>query len=269
MNRQYIAAAQTDIGLTKNINQDSLTVKIANINGEQIVLAVICDGMGGLSQGEVASAHVVLAFDVWFNTECAKLLSDNFTPQKLEESWNNIIYSCNEEIVEYGKKLSTNVGTTLTIMLIYRGNYYISHVGDCRVYELAPHGVCRQLTKDQTYIAREVRLGHMTWQQAMTDKRRNVLLQCIGVNHTVNPEFICGKLEKDAFYMLCSDGFRHEITKEEIYQYCFINLNEASYSERLKMQKNMNQQLAYLIELNKHRNEKDNISVILIGMCVK
>lgn len=267
MNRQYIAAAQTDIGLVKNINQDSLTVKVANINGEQIVLAVLCDGMGGLSQGEVASAHVVLAFELWFNKECAKLISENFTPQELEKSWNNIIYRCNDEIVEYGKKLSTNVGTTLTIMFIYHGNYYISHVGDCRVYELAPQGVCRQLTHDQTFIAREVKLGHITPQQARTDKRRNVLLQCIGVNHSVSPDFICGKLAKDAFYLLCSDGFRHEITKDEIYQCCFINLHAASCQEQLKMRKVMNQQIAYLIELNKNRNERDNISAILIGVC--
>ena len=61
-----MAAAQTDIGLVKQVNQDSLTVKVADTKLGEVSFAVICDGMGGLAKGELASAILVRAFEKWF-----------------------------------------------------------------------------------------------------------------------------------------------------------------------------------------------------------
>ena len=70
---------------------------------------------------------------------------------------------CNERVRDYGRGRMT-MGTTLTALLLLEGRYYISHVGDCRVYVMG-NGM-EQLTVDQTYVAREVALGHMTPEQA-------------------------------------------------------------------------------------------------------
>ena len=113
----------------------------------------------------------------------------------------------------------------------------------------------RQLTTDQTFIAREISRGTMTLEQAKTDKRRKLLLQCVGASEVVDPQVLCGKVEKGA-YMLCSDGFRHEITEEEMYQ----SLNPINLMNKQAMHNNT----IYLIEQVKSRKEKDNISVILI-----
>lgn len=56
--------------------------------------------------------------------------------------------------------------------------------------------------------------------------------------------------------MLCSDGFRHEITEEEIYKY----LNPGVMTDENRMKRNMDA----LIDLNKQRQERDNISVVTI-----
>ena len=61
----FIVSASTDIGTVKESNQDSLQVKVLTVNGEKLVFAVLCDGMGGLAKGELASASVVKAFDRW------------------------------------------------------------------------------------------------------------------------------------------------------------------------------------------------------------
>ena len=58
----FIVAATTDIGLTKSTNQDSYNVRVFSTKQGKIVLAILCDGMGGLSKGEVASASLVNAF---------------------------------------------------------------------------------------------------------------------------------------------------------------------------------------------------------------
>lgn len=62
MEKHFIIAAKTDVGNCKQVNQDSFTAKVAKTAIGEIAFAVICDGMGGLEQGEVASkigrAHV-------------------------------------------------------------------------------------------------------------------------------------------------------------------------------------------------------------------
>lgn len=60
---KFIISATTDIGLTKNTNQDSFSVRQFRSNYGNVVLAVLCDGMGGLAKGEVASATLIRAFE--------------------------------------------------------------------------------------------------------------------------------------------------------------------------------------------------------------
>ena len=65
-----------------------------------------------------------------------------------------------------------------------------------------------------------------------------------------------GKTETDAVYMLCSDGFRHVISMQELYEH--LNPKVLISKEVMKRQSEL------LIELNKSRMEQDNITVSLI-----
>ena len=71
---RYTVVAETDIGIRKNINQDSVLVKHAETELGEILLAVVCDGMGGLDKGELASATVIRSFATWFEQELPKEL---------------------------------------------------------------------------------------------------------------------------------------------------------------------------------------------------
>ena len=66
---KFLVTASTDVGILKETNQDSCLVKHISTKIGEILLAVVCDGMGGLSKGELASATVVRAFSHWFNEE--------------------------------------------------------------------------------------------------------------------------------------------------------------------------------------------------------
>ena len=55
----YITGVVNDIGIEKETNQDSVLLKTGNYGNYNIAFSVVCDGMGGLSEGELASAHVV------------------------------------------------------------------------------------------------------------------------------------------------------------------------------------------------------------------
>lgn len=58
-------------------------------------------------------------------------------------------------------------------------------------------------------------------------------------------------------FMLCSDGFRHVITDEEMYE----RLNPFVLNNEQQMKDNA----VYLTELDKYRREQDNITVVLVS----
>ncbi len=264
MELHYTVAAQTDVGTTKSVNQDSLTVKVANTPNGEAALLVLCDGMGGLEQGEVASTVVMRAFEQWFLRDFSAIAVSGLDAQMLEKIWTDILHDCNARIYDYSREHKTSMGTTLTALLLFGGAYYISHIGDCRAYRLGTD--ISQLTSDHTYTAREVALGHMTPEQASNDLRRNVLIQCIGMGKPISPEFVSGEIEVGDSFVLCSDGFRHELTDEEIYEYCWNEPNQLEWSVRRRQENSraMNGLLRELIEMDKQRGEKDNISVAFV-----
>lgn len=250
----YIVAATTDIGLTKKTNQDSYKVRVFTTDMGKVVLAVLCDGMGGLAKGEVASASLINAFSEWSETRLPLLCAAGITDSDIRNDWVNIAVDYNRKIKTYAASYGINMGTTVTAMLLTETRYYIMNVGDTRAYEIS-NGV-NVLTRDQTVVAREVELGKLTPEEAERDPRRSVLLQCVGASDEVYPDMFFGDIKKDAVYMLCSDGFRHEITTDEIYAY----LNPAVMTEVNGMKKNMES----LISLNKYRQERDNITVVSV-----
>lgn len=250
----FIISATTDIGITKATNQDSLSVKLINTPQGKMVFAILCDGMGGLQKGEVASASVIRAFDQWVRQELPGLSQGPIEDYVIRAQWERIIQEQNTLIKAYGARQGIRLGTTVVAMLLTSDRFFILNVGDSRAYELA-EGI-RQLTQDQTLVAREVALGNITPEQARVDSRRNVLLQCVGASDNVFPEMFFGAVKKDAVYLLCSDGFRHEISSEEIFELLQPNV--------LLDSNTMDLHARTLVERNKQRNERDNISVVLV-----
>jgi PPM family protein phosphatase len=248
----YLVTADTDIGIQKSTNQDSTCIKHARTSLGEIVMAVICDGMGGLAKGELASATVVRTFSDWFHKELPfELAAPDL--QVIGGKWEMMLKDLNHRILEYGRANGCSLGTTFTGILMVQDQYVVVHVGDSRVYYLGSD-LC-QLTEDQTVVEREVRSGRMTEEQAKKDSRRNVLLQCVGASKTIEPQLVFGEVQ-EGVYLLCTDGFRHEITPKEI---C-----GSLKPSRLKNQNEMHRSTQALIRLSKKRNEKDNISAIVI-----
>ena len=250
----FIISANTDIGITKDTNQDSLTSMVINTPQGRMAFCVLCDGMGGLEKGEVASASVITAFRDWAINDLPLLCSQPLEDAVIRSQWEAIIDRQNNAIKAYGARQGVRLGTTAVVMLLTQTRYYILNVGDSRAYELTT-GI-RQITSDQTFVAREVALGRMTPEEALVDSRRNVLLQCVGASDVVYPEMFFGDVQCNAVYLLCSDGFRHEISAEEIYE----KLQPGVLFDEYTMQRHTTS----LIELNKQRRERDNISASLV-----
>ncbi len=258
----FLSVAHSDIGIKKNINQDSVLIKEASTAHGDVLLTVICDGMGGLAKGEVASTALVKAFSSWFEEELPwliygeeKIEQDEFAA--LKRSWNQLIDKKNVDIKEYAEGFHATCGTTLVAMLLFNGRYLISNIGDSRVYQISDDKM-QLLTKDQTYVQREMDEGRMKPEEAKDHPQRNVLLQCVGATDLIIPDFFEGTYQQGEVFMLCSDGFRHQVSEEEFFK--------MMAPEKLPDEKAMKDATIYFTELNKQRKERDNISVILIKM---
>lgn len=250
----FIVAADTDIGIVKETNQDSYCCKILNSPIGKMAFSVLCDGMGGLKKGEIASASVVNAFKKWALQRLPLLCQNDIDDKNIADEWVELIKSLNEKLKIYGNECGIRLGTTVTAILLTEKNYYIVNVGDTRAYKIADK--LEVLTKDHTVVAREIALGNLSEEQAKVDSRRSVLLQCVGASDEVYPDLFYGEIQRDAIYMLCTDGFRHEISPKEIYDY----LNPTVMIEDKAMKNNIRS----LIEINKERKERDNITAVAI-----
>lgn len=251
---EFLTATHTDVGIKKKTNQDSILVHQAQTDYGAILLAVVCDGMGGLSKGEVASAEMIREFSRWFQEELPELLYSGMRPEALRVSWENLVVSVNHRIADYADRLSVTMGTTCVAFLAIEDIYYIMNIGDSRVYMLSDN--IYQLTKDQTYVQREIDAHRMTPMEAEASPQRSVLLQCIGASEVVQPDFFTGSIEANQCYLLCSDGFRHVVGSTEIFRLCAPS--SADHPAAMKAG------LEQLTELNKNRMETDNISAVLI-----
>lgn len=252
----YKVALHTDVGIQKETNQDSCSIKIAATNNGNILLALMCDGMGGLSKGEVASASLIRVFSEWFSKELPFHLAQKNPIDNIRQRWNRIIKEQNQTIAAYGKSLHLQLGSTITAFIVLEdGKYLIAHVGDSRAYKITDDSI-ESLTEDQTVVARDVKQGRITAEEAELDPRRNVLLQCVGASRIVEPVFYYGRVGANECYMLCSDGFRHMVSTQEI---------QVAFSPSNNLDENtMEKNIVNLIELNKIRNENDNITALLI-----
>lgn len=190
----FYTASHTDVGIKKDKNQDSYCILQAETPKGTVLLAMVCDGMGGLDKGEVASASIITAFKAWFCEKLPYTLSSDTYYDDVKYEWDRIIKTQNQEIAAYGRAHCIQLGSTVTAMIVFEdGKYLIGHVGDSRAYKISNSEISI-LTKDQTIVANEVRLGKLTPEEAARDPRRNVLLQCVGASRIVEPEYVWAAL---------------------------------------------------------------------------
>jgi serine/threonine protein phosphatase PrpC len=260
---KYSTDAYTDIGVKKKVNQDALLVKKAQMgSGKTICFSCVCDGMGGLSCGEIASSAFVHRMDEWFKIELPQLFSRNDYTEQLdnqmdnkniyfrliERSWNNIVQEMNGRLQDYGNKQGIRLGTTVVALIIIENEYLAMNVGDSRVYRINGNNI-DVITHDQSYVQQQIDLGRMTPEEARVSDKKSMLLQCIGASEVVVPEFYSGRCNAKDNYMLCSDGLWRRLEPEDM--------------TKLVTKK---KGLAKMTELVKERGETDNISGLLVSV---
>ena len=119
---RYLIAAHTDVGIKKKTNQDSYMIKEAQTKMGRIFFGVLCDGMGGLSNGELASATVIRAMEQWFETDFPQLLVHTTDAEevleKVKNDWHVIANELNVQLARYVEGTGNRLATTIVTLLL-------------------------------------------------------------------------------------------------------------------------------------------------------
>lgn len=253
---EFHISASTDAGTRRSVNQDSLFVRRLTTPSGPAVMAVLCDGMGGRTHGELASSEVVSAFSDWMYRALPGLSAQEFCPERLAQEWTALLEEENRLLCAHGRESGSAIGTTFVALLLMQERFFLANIGDSRAYRLGPDGAA-QLSRDHTVVAQEVACGNLTPEQARTAPRRNVLTRCLGSERGAQPEMAFGLVEPDTAFVLCSDGFYHCVGEEQLVERLCRGQKEDGFQS-------MAQRERELIEYDKQHGETDNISVITI-----
>lgn len=248
----YTMSAATNVGSARPTNQDGVIVQYAVKESHTFLLAAVCDGMGGLEDGEVASATVTLALKQWFDRKCAEESVRDI--HSLMNDLADTLGTLNEHLKEYEVQRRTLIVTTLSCLLALDDACGIFHIGDSRIYRIDT-ALC-QLTTDHTVVARAVAEGTMTMEEAAVSADRSKLTQCFGASKRYEPEIFFDSVKPNTTFLICSDGFRHRLTEQELQ----MRFSPSALQGEQRMQFLCDQAIQDVMR----RGEKDNISVVLV-----
>lgn len=242
-------------GSVRKTNQDACCLMVAQSRFGEIVMVVVCDGVGGLCQGELASTMAVDGCEHWFAEELPLLterMRNEFDPMIVRQSWDDLLVDLNKAIWEYGARQNVLMGTTFTGLLLCGTTYVVGHVGDCRAYVV--HGdEIRQITEDQTLLARMRAEGVVEDGKLSQAHLQNVILQAVGTERVLKPAFYVGSGLHEDIYVLCSDG-AYKLAGSDGIRSAFARLDPAD--ERV-LREACDQVIAYDLR----SGERDNLTI--------
>lgn len=229
-------SADTDVGKTRDHNEDSFGVGAPDQAERLGDLLIICDGMGGHAAGEVASKiGVETILSIYYGE------ASEDRAHVLEQAFEQ----ANERIYARG---NGSMGTTGVAALLLHDALHIANVGDSRAY-LIRDGEIRQISRDHSFVGDQVAAGLITADQARSSPHRNVITRALGYQSGVTVDLFRWPLQIDDIIVLCSDGLHGLVSDAEIARIA----GEATPDDAVHQ----------LIDLANSRGGTDNITVAI------
>lgn len=233
------AAASTDVGLRRKVNEDRYAVS------PELGLYVVADGMGGHSAGQVASEVAVRSA-----LEAVQTLehASSSLAEKLRyavAAANRAIFALASQHPEY-----TGMGTTFVSILASGGRAALAHVGDSRAYLVRQQRI-RQLTDDHSIVGELLRRNEISEDAAREHPHRHVLTRACGVRRAVEADLAEITPVAGDVFVLCSDGLTNHVEDHEI-------------AKMVHDEPDLQDCCESLIDLANGRGGEDNTTVLLL-----
>lgn len=224
--------AKTDIGLRRDSNQDSYA------SGElfgSVVWAVVCDGMGGVEGGSLASQIGVDVISERIKSSYREGMSVNSIRNMLASA----ITAANIKIYETSKTDIgfEGMGTTVVAVIVADNVVYVAHLGDSRAYVISGNNL-NQLTKDHSIVQELVDSGVITKDEAASDPRKNIITRALGVDSDIHIDFAAEDIKDNDIVVLCTDGLTNFVSEEIICEFAEEDFEE--FAQRLVNEANAN-----------------------------
>ncbi len=204
-----ILSSKTDIGPVRDSNQDSFDCGTFE-NGA--TWAVVCDGMGGVSGGQIASEICVEKVSAAIKRGYRK----NINVKGLKNLLESAISVANSAVFEESSKKAElkGMGTTVVAVVVYKGVAVIAHVGDSRAYCINEN--ITPLTKDHSLVQLMIDTGKITKEEAKTHPDRNIITRAVGIQNFVDAEIDIADVSDDDKILICTDGLCGVVEDEDI-----------------------------------------------------
>lgn len=176
--------------------------------GEKGALLVVCDGMGGMNAGEVASAIAIATIKEWFD-------KDKLTDKILESSASIQGYIVDaiqaaDAAIKADEKTNPEhegMGSTIVIAWLLGKKAYVGWCGDSRAYRYNPKTGLMRLSHDHSYVQELVDAGKLTEELAFDHPNSNIITRSLGdPRGKAQPDTKEYGLYNEDIIMLCSDG---------------------------------------------------------------
>ncbi|MCL2842647.1 MAG: Stp1/IreP family PP2C-type Ser/Thr phosphatase [Oscillospiraceae bacterium] len=210
-----IVAGRTDKGIVRKDNQDHFEIKC--VAEDKVVIAVVCDGMGGAKAGNVASRLAAETFAEALANQPGALLDDGL----VEDALRDAVTAANRVVHEMARTEPgrRGMGTTLVGVLVREQEKgkkaYILNVGDSRAYHISGENIV-QITRDHSLVAEMLTRGDITQDEAMRHPHRNLITRVVGTEPQVTCDLFQVNLQTGDRLLLCSDGLTNTVTNQEM-----------------------------------------------------
>lgn len=186
--------------------------------GEKGALLVVCDGMGGMNAGEVASDIAVRTIKQWFAKEQltgAVLANDSTRLGHIRAA----IQAADAAIKDEGNRdaAKRGMGSTAVVVWLLDNKAYVGWCGDSRAYKFNPATGLMQMSHDHSYVQELVDSGQLTEDLAFDHPNSNIITRSLGdPRGTAQPDVKAYDLMTNDVILLCSDGLCGVLRNPEI-----------------------------------------------------
>lgn len=235
---------KTDTGKVRAKNEDAVDFGCLS---DGTAWALVCDGMGGVHGGQVASTSAISVI----KNKIMKCYKPEMEINSLENMFLSSITTANVLIYDRGE-LEENLkgmGTTIVSAFVKNNEVCIAHVGDSRAYKINGDEI-EQLTTDHSLVQQMYENGQISKEQLENHPNKNIITRAMGVDEDIDIDFDYTTLDEGEALILCTDGLSGMVKKEDI-----LNIYKTTDFELLADR---------YIECANENGGRDNISVVIM-----
>ena len=235
---------KTDKGIIRQQNEDALDFGSFD---DGVSWALVCDGMGGVHGGRMASTIATETIA----DKIKKCYSKQMPVASLENLLLSSITTANVMVYDRGSidEDLHGMGTTVVAAIVKNNEACIAHVGDSRAYKVSKDKI-EQVTKDHSLVQEMLDNGQITQEEFEVTPIKNIITRALGIGEEVEIDFDFVCVNPDEALILCSDGLSGLVSDSEILN-AYLNNDFESLAEKY-------------IELANANGGRDNITVVIM-----